>query len=69
MLTVFNGNIERNSIGNPWPSIENISERFNLIQHSKGFQTEDGEWIISIWKRKSVAEFCKIYELKQLMES
>eukprot|EP00356_Strombidium_inclinatum_P006290 CAMPEP_0170485302 /NCGR_PEP_ID=MMETSP0208-20121228/4601_1 /TAXON_ID=197538 /ORGANISM="Strombidium inclinatum, Strain S3" /LENGTH=180 /DNA_ID=CAMNT_0010758913 /DNA_START=608 /DNA_END=1149 /DNA_ORIENTATION=- len=66
VLAIFNGKISRELIGQPFGNFENISERFDLMQHTETVATEDGEWSITFWKRKSLGEFCKIYEMNQI---
>jgi len=56
-LTIFNGEIDRECVGREFPSLENLQLRFNMAQHTTPFQTEEGEWSITTWKRKPKKEF------------
>lgn len=49
-----------------FPSIDQISNRFNMVQHTDPLPSEQGEWVITVFKRKSRREFV---QMKQLFDA
>ena len=69
LLSIFRGYIDPSCIGPLYPTLSDVSDRFNIVHHSKEQETEDGSWVMTFWQRKSVAEQIKIREIAQLCEN
>ena len=41
----------------------------NIIQHSDAVETEEGQWAMTFWSRKSKAELMKMQEIEKAMKS
>ena len=56
LLSIFQGHIDPACVGPLFPTMADISDRFNITHHSDEAETEDGSWVMTFWNRKSVAE-------------
>ena len=67
ILSIFGGRISSDCVGPVMPSLDLIQDKFNLIKHTEPFASPDGEWSISTWRRKSLAELRKHWEIQDIL--
>lgn len=47
-------------VGPAFPAFRTIEPQFDLLQHTKPIETNDGVWTITLWQRKSLRELQQI---------
>lgn len=67
-LTMFKGRIDPECIGPVFPDMETIAKRFNLLQHCHPVETEDGQWVQTLWRVKSHKEMARTKLMMEAVE-
>ena len=68
-LAIYNGPIHPSCVGPVFPNVGDIQERMNMTSHTTPLPTDDGEWILSFYNRKSKAELQRHARMEKAFES
>lgn len=53
-------NIEPSCVGPVFPSFKKLGEKFNVLLHTEPIETEEGQFIMTVWRRKTKTELMKM---------